>query len=77
LVPENGNTFDSNAVRVEIDSCCFGYLRRDMALDYRMALGEFAGDCSAKIVGGFGRDDGTLAFFGVKLNLAWPPRMSS
>ncbi|OSI60345.1 hypothetical protein BSZ21_38970 [Bradyrhizobium canariense] len=73
LVPEDGNAFDSNAVQVEIDSCCVGYLRRDMALQYRAALGESAGQCSAKIVGGFELEDGTSAFFGVKLNLAWPP----
>lgn len=75
LVPENGNVFDSKAVRVEIDSCCVGYLSRDMALQYRTALGETAGQCSAKIVGGFELEDGTSAFFGVKLNLAWPPRI--
>lgn len=75
LVPEDGNAFDSNAVRVEIDSCCVGYLRRDMALQYRTALGQFAGQCSTKIVGGFEQEDGTSAFFGVKLNLAWPPRI--
>ena len=75
LVPEDGNAFDSNAVRVEIDSCCVGYLRRDMALEYRTALGEFAGKRIAKIVGGFELEDGTSAFFGVKLNLAWPPRI--
>jgi hypothetical protein len=76
LVPEDNNSLDSRAVRVEIDSCRVGYLPRDMALEYRAALGEFVGQCSAKIVGGFKREDGTLAFFGVKLNLAWPPRIN-
>jgi len=28
----------------------------------------------ALIVGGFILEDGSRAFFGVKLNLAWPPR---
>ena len=75
LAPENDNAFDSNAVRVEIESRCVGYLPREMALEYRAALGESVGQCSAKIVGGFELEDGSSAYFGMKLNLAWPPRM--
>jgi hypothetical protein len=75
LVPEDDNAFDNNAVRIEIESCGVGYLPREMALEYREALGEKVGRCSAKIVGGFEREDGSSAYFGVKLNLAWPPRM--
>jgi hypothetical protein len=75
LVPEDDNAFDPNAVRIEIESRGVGYLPREMALQYRAALGESSGQCSAKIVGGFERDDGSSAYFGVKLNLAWPPRM--
>src|SRR6266404_4667984 len=75
LVPENGNAFDLNAVRVEIKSRGVGYLPREMALEYRAAVGENVGQCSAKIVGGFELEDGSSAYFGVKLNLAWPPRM--
>jgi hypothetical protein len=48
-----------------------------MALEYRAALGEEVGRCSAKIVGGFELDDGSSAYFGVKLNLAWPPRLKT
>jgi hypothetical protein len=77
LVPENDNAFDHNAVRVEIESCRVGYLPREMALEYRAALGEEVGRCSAKIVGGFELDDGSSAYFGVKLNLAWPPRLKT
>ena len=77
LVPENDNAFDHNAVRVEIESCRVGYLPREMALVYRAALGEEVGRCSAKIVGGFELDDGSSAYFGVKLNLAWPPRLKT
>ncbi len=73
LVPENGNAADAAAVRVEIDGKTVGYLPREIAPDYRMAMGEQSGHCSAKIVGGFEMDDGTQAFFGVKLNAKWPP----
>lgn len=72
LVPEDDNAFDPNAVRVEIGSRRVGYLAREMALQYREALGGSSGQCGAKIVGGFELDDGSLAHFGVKLNLAWP-----
>jgi hypothetical protein len=75
LVPENGNDFDAKAVRVEIESRGVGYLPRELALQYRATLGENVGRCSAKIVGGFELEDGASAHFGVKLNLAWPPRM--
>ncbi len=75
LVPENDNAFDDNAVRIEIEFCRVGYLPREMALDYRTALGNNVGQCSAKIVGGFELEDGSSAYFGVKLNLSWPPRM--
>lgn len=74
LVPEDDNAFDPNAVRIEIESRGVGYLQREMALEYRAALGESTGQCSAKIVGGFEREDGSSAYFGVKLNLSWPPR---
>lgn len=74
VVPEDGNEFDANAVRVEIDGRKVGYLSRGMAVEYRAALGDTAGQCSAKIVGGYELDDGSTAHFGVKLHMAWPPR---
>jgi hypothetical protein len=75
LVPEPDNAFDINAVRIEIDSHTVGYLSQEMALQYRKAVGEGIGLCSAKIVGGFELYDGSMAHYGVKLNLAWPPRI--
>ena len=75
VVPEDGNDFDANAVRIEVDGRTVGYLSREMAADYRAALGETAGQCSAKIVGGHELDDGSTAHFGVKLQMAWPPRL--
>lgn len=77
IVPEDGNPYDRKAVRVEIDGRTVGYLSRQMAPDYRARMGTQSGTCSAKIVGGFERDDGTRAFFGVKLNAKWPPAARS
>ncbi|MDP2409036.1 MAG: hypothetical protein Q8M26_01990 [Pseudolabrys sp.] len=74
LVPEQNNQFDSNAVRVEISRRTVGYLSKGMATEYRAAVGTASGSCGAKIVGGFLKDDGTTAYFGVKLNVSWPPR---
>lgn len=73
IVPEDANPHDPNAVRVEIDGRTVGYLPRELAPDYRGTIGKQPGSCSAKIVGGFVRDDGTQASYGVKLNVKWPP----
>jgi hypothetical protein len=77
LVPEDDNAFDPHAVRIDIGSVTVGYLSKEMALQYREALGGSTGRCSAKIVGGFELYDCSMAYFGVKLNLAWPPRTKS
>ena len=77
LVPEEDNKHDANAVRVEIGGHPVGYLSRDHAHQYRSAVGAISGRCSAKIVGGFDLEDGTKAFFGVKLNISWPPRFKN
>lgn len=76
LIPEGGNKHDANAVRVEIGRQPVGYFTREMAAQYRAALGASPGQCEAKIVGGFVLEDGTNAHFGVKLNIAWPPRFA-
>jgi hypothetical protein len=72
LLPEPENHNDPNAVRVEIRGCVVGYLPRERAAEYTL---KAAGRCSAKIVGGFELDDGTVAHLGVKLNLSWPPKV--
>jgi hypothetical protein len=77
LVPEDDNAVDPNAVRVEIESRGVGHLPREIALEYRAAMDENVGQCDAKIVGGFELEGGSSAYFGVKLNLAWPPRAKS
>ncbi|XUJ35701.1 hypothetical protein ACQ5SK_09790 [Bradyrhizobium japonicum] len=75
LVPEDGNAFDfeRGAGRDRFMLCWLSPARHGFGIPDRP--GEFAGKCSAKIVGGFELEDGTSAFFGVKLNLAWPPRI--
>jgi hypothetical protein len=77
LIPDDNNEYDGNAVRVEIGGCLVGYLPRERAAEYRSAVGAISGRCGAKIVGGFVLEDDTRerAYFGVKLNLAWPPRL--
>jgi hypothetical protein len=75
LVPEPTNQHDPNAVRVEIDGRTVGYLPRAKASEYRSMLGLQEGQCSAKITGGHERDNGERAFFGVKLNMRWPPAL--
>jgi hypothetical protein len=74
LIPEENNKHDVSAVRVEIGGRPVGYLSRERAPQYRSAVGAVSGRCGAKIVGGFILEDGTRAHFGVKLNIAWPPR---
>lgn len=77
LVPDDANSFDSNAIKIEIGGDLVGYLTRERAAEYRRAIGSASGACSAKIVGGYEMEDGSRAHFGVKLNLAWPPRLST
>jgi hypothetical protein len=76
LIPEDNNEYDANAVRVEIGGRLVGYLPRERAAEYRSAVGTASSRCGAKMVGGFVLDDDTRerAYFGVKLNIAWPPR---
>jgi hypothetical protein len=74
LMPEPTNTHDPRAVRVEIAGKPVGYLPRELACECTL---KAPAQCSAKIVGGFLLDDDerVRAHYGVKLNLAWPPRL--
>ena len=40
LIPDNDNPYDSNAVRVDINSRTVGYLNREQALSFRRRLDE-------------------------------------
>lgn len=76
LTPEVWNRHDANAVMVRIQEVTVGYLSREHAAEYRRRLGAIRSGCSAKITGGFEKDDGTTANYGVKLNLKWPPAIN-
>jgi hypothetical protein len=79
LVPEPENPHDRNAIRVDINGRTVGYLSRADAVGYRDGL-NLAGAaihplrCRAVIRGGWKRPDG-LGYFGVMLDLDWPPRL--
>jgi hypothetical protein len=74
LVPDPGNRYDSNAVRVDIDSRTVGYLAREVAARYQPVLNGLTrrgetGWCPARITGGGPRN------FGVYLYLGGPERL--
>lgn len=74
LFLENNNKFDKMAVRVDIDEMTVGYLSREDAREYRKLLKRkgIAGkatSCDAALTGGFIKDDGTRASYGVCLDI--------
>lgn len=74
LFPENNNKFDKMAVRVDINGMTVGHLSREDARDYRELLKRkgIAGkitSCDASLTGGFIKDDGTRASYGVCLDI--------
>lgn len=81
LKAEPGNPYDENAVQVIISEQVVGYLSAAKAEKYQPIVlrAEAAGmkiTCDAEIVGGFIKDDGEQANFGVRLNLASPAELS-
>lgn len=77
LWPEPDNPHDSDAVRVEIGTRPVGYLPRDAAAEWvaMLARSDMAGKgvaVDAEIRGGFTRDDGSIAGYGVWLDLDEP-----
>ena len=81
LVPEPDNPHDRNAIRVDIGGRTVGYLPRADAIGYRDGL-ALAGipmgtlNCRAVVRGGWDRG-GTRGYFGVMLDMDWPPRARS
>ena len=76
LTLEDSNTFDHNAVRVDINGLTVGYLSRDFAVHYRQRLAEagyhsLVAHCRAHIRGGWDHSRGRSArgHFGVWLDL--------
>lgn len=76
LVPEPTNPYDPNAVMVQVDGHCVGYLSRDNAIAYGTLIkhpnlkGRFAG-CRAQIAGRAKARGGTTSNLGIFLRL--PP----
>ena len=70
------NRFDRNAIRVEVDAHCVGYLPRDLAktLSPRLAAGGYgAAACHARVVSGWRDTRGQhIGNFGIALDAALP-----
>ncbi len=74
LIPENPLDPTNCIVNVFIKSLQVGWLNYQDGLVYRKRIAELGhsseiGECEAKVRGGFKRDDGTRANFGVNLDL--------
>jgi len=74
LIHDDGNPYDDQAVRIEIEGRTVGYLPRNQAARYRqnMARQGHAGEtlyCGANIRGGWRRSDGQTGHYGVWLDL--------
>lgn len=80
LLPEPGNTYDRNAVRVMLPTAgLVGYLSREDAIAFRPAIDEAARHgqviaARAAITGGFDRGNGNRASCGVVLHMADDPQ---
>jgi hypothetical protein len=77
LIAEPNNQFDPDAIRVEVNRKCVGYLPRAIAPSYKQVLAALAtagrpARCRAFIVGGWKRSDADQGMFGVTLELASP-----
>ena len=73
LVPEPDNPHDGNAIRVDVDGMCIGYLSRDDAPRFRRRLGQkgltgVTTTCDAIIVGGYVKR-GQHTNYGVRLDI--------
>ena len=69
LIPEPGTAPDMDAVRVEIQEQCVGYLLRGDAAQYRSLLGQTRMPVRAVIVGDWNRGRPDRGFYGVRLAL--------
>lgn len=72
IAPENDNPHDDKAVGIWIDGYRVGYLDRDDARSFRRRLAakklsNQATACSGVVMGGFIRDNGQRASYGVQL----------
>jgi len=77
LLAEPTNAYDRNAVAVSVNGKLVGYIssQDDVEMVHALhAAGLGAGQCEAKIVGGWLREDGDEGSFGVRLNAMLPFR---
>lgn len=66
LVPESGNRFDANAVKVVVQGLQVGYLPKEDAKMYRKMFGTASVECDGMIVGGWDRS-GKRGHYGIRL----------
>jgi len=74
LVHDDGNPYDNQAIRVDIQGQAVGHLSRESARQFRKKMLEtgysrIKASCAAKIVGGWEREEFDKGDFGVKLDL--------
>lgn len=74
LIPEDNNQHDDKAIRVDIDGMTVGYMDKETARSFRRRLGakKLTGQttsCQAEIKGGYTMRDGSIASYGVALDL--------
>jgi hypothetical protein len=75
LILDSNNPNYPNAVRIEIGGKPVGYLSADDALEYRKFVSSPKCGCECIIVGGWDRGADDEGHFGVKLKIAWPPKL--
>lgn len=78
---EPNNPHDPNAIAVVIDGKKVGYIPRAKAIKAASIMDADrkrceAATCPALIVGGWIDEDGDHGHYGVRLALAWPPRLA-
>ena len=77
LLPEPTNPYDENAICVTIEGKTIGYLSRKNAVEYHRRIGSRPTICDAMIIGGWERGKRGQGHFGVKLDIAWPPKLET
>lgn len=73
LIPEPSNKHDRQAIRVDIDDCCVGYIPRSETAEFHSLLRGRTATVDAMIVGGWRRGK-KQGIFGVKLDVSRPLR---
>jgi hypothetical protein len=82
VIPEPGNRYDPNAVKIQVAGRLVGYLARADAAAYQVHLLAMAAAgsvpaCEARIKGGYVTSDGYVASLGIELYLGRPDEVGS